>query len=245
MSTRKYECAKLKMISNCSRLSSTASSASRPGCVWRTGTANGTTLSPLMMRPTIYAALLRKNSDDSTWIWKFGAALKSPETSAIDCITHCTSRSRSSKGGVQLEVGDDAFQRRGEPVLRRVIRAIRRLRGWFAVLDVLGRDGRAHEDEIVVEVRAMQDLAAHRVEERLGALGLPVRREQPDIVQLDLLPDFVVDVFRVVFVFEQHHALVDAIVVRRDALACELLQRKPVGPSKSVLAVIAASRNTR
>ena len=66
MSTRKYECEKLKMISNCSRVSSTVSSASRPGFVWRTGTANGSSASPLMMRPTIYAALLRKNSDDST-----------------------------------------------------------------------------------------------------------------------------------------------------------------------------------
>ena len=31
MSTRKYECEKLKMISNWSRLSSTVSSASTPG----------------------------------------------------------------------------------------------------------------------------------------------------------------------------------------------------------------------
>ena len=51
------------------------------------------------------------------------------------------------------------------------------------------RDRRAHEDEVVVEVAAVQDLGRHRVEEGLGELGLVVVDQQADVVQLDLLPD--------------------------------------------------------
>jgi hypothetical protein len=38
--------------------------------------------------------------------------------------------------------------------------------------DVLGGDRRPHENEFVVEVAAVQDVAAHRVEEGLGQLRL-------------------------------------------------------------------------
>lgn len=61
-----------------------------------------------------------------------------------------------------------------------------------------------------------------------GALGLAMRREQPDVVQLDLLPHFVVDVLGVVFVLEQLDAFLHALVVRRDPLAREALQPVPV-----------------
>ncbi len=74
----------------------------------------------------------------------------------------------------------------------------------------------------------MQDLAADRIEKRLRALGLAVCRQQADVVQLDLLPDFVVDIFGVVLVFEQFDAFVDPFVVRRNAFAREPLQRVPV-----------------
>ena len=37
--------------------------------------------------------------------------------------------------------------------------------------------------------------------------------EKADVMQLDLLPHFAVDFFRVVFVFEQFDAFVDALVV--------------------------------
>ena len=55
--------------------------------------------------------------------------------------------------------------------------------------DVFGRDGRPHEDEVVVEIVPVQDLGRHRVEEGLGQLGLAVAGQQADVVQLDLLPD--------------------------------------------------------
>jgi hypothetical protein len=129
---------------------------------------------------------------------------------------------------LQLEVRDDALERGGEPVLAGVVGAVGGLRGGFVVLDVLRRDGGPHENEVVVEIRAVQDLAADRIEERLGALRLLVAREQADVVELDLLPDFVVDVLGVVFVFEQLDAFFHALVIRRDALARETLQAMPV-----------------
>ncbi|MGF6664140.1 hypothetical protein QF000_005808 [Paraburkholderia atlantica] len=129
---------------------------------------------------------------------------------------------------IELEVRDHPLQRCGKSVRAGVIRAIGRLRGRFVVLDVFGRNRRAHENEIVVEVRAVQDLAGNRIKEGFRALGLTVRGQKADVVQLDLLPHFAVDVLRVVFVFELVHAFLHAIVVRRDAVARELLQAVPV-----------------
>lgn len=55
-----------------------------------------------------------------------------------------------------------------------------------------------------------------------------MRRQQADEVQLDLLPDFIVDGLGVVLVFQRCHAFRDAIVIRRDAVACALRERLPV-----------------
>ncbi len=129
---------------------------------------------------------------------------------------------------LQLEVRHDPFERRGEAILTWVIRTIRWLGRGFIVLDVLRRYSRPHENKVVLEVRAMQDLAAHGVEERLRALGLPVRSQQADVMQLDLLPDFIVYVLGVVLVLQTRHALFHAIVVRRDAFPRKPLQRVPV-----------------
>ena len=149
---------------------------------WRIGTANGSTRSALMMRPTMYALLLRKNSDDSTWIWKFGASSKWPEF-VVDRLHHACDVAREIvERRLELEVRDDPLER-GRGRRCRIVRAVGRLRGRLVVLQILGRDRRAHEDEIVAEVRAVQDLAAHRIEEGLRALGLAVRREQADVVQ--------------------------------------------------------------
>ncbi|NKA91088.1 hypothetical protein GO305_04715 [Ralstonia solanacearum] len=81
MSTMKYECVNENRISSCSGRSSTVSSRSWPSAPRMIGTASGYVLSPLITRPMMYAAVLRKNSDDSTWIWKFGAMRKSPKCS--------------------------------------------------------------------------------------------------------------------------------------------------------------------
>ncbi|MCY1233685.1 hypothetical protein D9M72_462370 [compost metagenome] len=68
-------------ISSCSFFSSTVSSISLPEGPCRIGIASGKVWSPFRMRPMMKAALLRKNSEDSVWIWKFGAMRRSPKCS--------------------------------------------------------------------------------------------------------------------------------------------------------------------
>src|SRR5437773_8460536 len=65
-----------------------------------------------------------------------------------------------------------------------VVAAIRRDVG----IEIFGRRRRTDEDESIVIVRAMQDLARDRREERLGALGLPVIDQESDEMQLDAVP---------------------------------------------------------
>ena len=145
----------------------------------------------------------------------------------------------------ELKIRDDPLDGRGETVLAGVIRAISRLGRGLVVLDVFGRDGRAHENEVVIEVRTVQDLAAHGVEERLGAFRLAMRGEQADVMQLDLLPDFVVDIFRVVFVLKQRDAFIHAVSydAMRSRASCCTASQSPA--SKHCLAAIAASRKMR
>ena len=128
----------------------------------------------------------------------------------------------------QAEVEDGVDQRAAQSPLARVIASVRRRVG----LDVLGGDRRAHEDEPVVEVRAVQDLARHRVEERLGALGLLVVDEQADEVQLDALPQSVgaaaVEPGRPELAPDALHGLDDPAVVVVDPVARDVAQRAPV-----------------
>jgi hypothetical protein len=53
-------------------------------------------------------------------------------------------------------------------------------------------------------------------------------------VQLDLLPDFVVDMLGVVLVLQRFDAFAHALVIRRDALARQLLQTVPVSGFEQV-----------
>ena len=85
----------------------------------------------------------------------------------------------------QPEVGHHADQAFLQAVGHRVIDPV----GRHAAVQVVGGHGWAHEQEIVVEVVAVQDAAGHRVEEGLGALGLAVVRQQADEFLLHLLPE--------------------------------------------------------
>ena len=98
------------------------------------------------------------------------------------------SRSRSSNAQAQLEVDDDAQQRVAQRVAGGVVGAVGRLRRGSSFSMYSVDDRRPHEDEVVVEVAAVQDLGGDRVEEGLGQLGLVVVDQQADVVQLDLLP---------------------------------------------------------
>ena len=129
----------------------------------------------------------------------------------------------------ELEVGDDAVPGLDHRVLGRVVGAIGRQRRRLVVLEVVGRDRRADEDEVVVEVAAVQDLGRHRVEEGLGELGLVVVDEQADVVQLDLLPDLHRQRRRLELVLQPLGRLGDAPLVVGDALRLRLLLAVPVG----------------
>ena len=85
----------------------------------------------------------------------------------------------------ELEIEHDIDQRRTQAIASRVIRAIRRR----TIVEVFGRRGRPHEQAPIVEVRTVQQLRRHRVEERLGTLGLPVVDQQADEATLHLRPE--------------------------------------------------------
>ena len=71
---------------------------SRSLFVCRIGIANGSSLKPLMILPTMYAPLLRKKSEDSTWIWKLARSFTWFMRALMASTTSVASRSRSSKG---------------------------------------------------------------------------------------------------------------------------------------------------
>ncbi len=129
---------------------------------------------------------------------------------------------------LELEVEDDVHQRVAQPVLQRVVAAIgRRIR-----FDVLGGHGGPHEDEAVVEVGAVQDLAGDRVEECLGALRLLVVDEHADVVQLDALPECIgaaaLEPGRAELVPDALDRLEHAAVVVVDAVARQVAQRQKI-----------------
>ncbi len=63
----------------------------------------------------------------------------------------------------QLEVGHDTPEGDVQAILGRVIHAVGG--GRFLGLDIFGRHHRPHKDEIVMEIGAVQDVAAHGIEE--------------------------------------------------------------------------------
>jgi hypothetical protein len=135
----------------------------------------------------------------------------------------------------QLEVVDDARPGLAQVLLVRVVGAVGGQRAGFVVFDVLGADGRAHEDEVVVEVGAVQQLGRHRVEEGLGQLGLVVVGQQADVVQLGLLPGVHAQRVDVEVLPQLVHGLVHALVVELDALRLRLLLAVPVGLLEALL----------
>ena len=88
------------------------------------------------------------------------------------------------ESALEAEVEDDVDQCVAQPRLQRIVAAIRRRIG----VDVLGRDRRPDEDELVVEIDPMEDLHRHRVEEGFCAFGLFVIDQKPDEMTLDVLP---------------------------------------------------------
>ena len=74
------------------------------------------------------------------------------------------------KRACELEVRDDALERILQAIPGRIIDAVSRRD--FVVFKIGCRDSRPHENEIVMKIRAVEDLAAHGIEENLGQFRL-------------------------------------------------------------------------
>ena len=106
---------------------------------------------------------------------------------------------------------------------------------WAIVLDVLGRHRRPHEDEIVLKIGSVEDLGGDRIEESLGQLRLVVVHQQPDVVQLDLLPHIHGLVLGTKLLGQPLDAFPDTQVVELDAVALGALLPPPVASLEPVL----------
>ena len=116
----------------------------------------------------------------------------------------------------------------------RVVGTVGRARLGLTIFDVLGANSRPHEDEIVVEMGAMQDFGGDRVEESLGQLRLVVVDQQTNVVQLDLLPDVHRLLTRFVLALQTGGRLSHPKVVKLNPLALSALLTVPVGGLKTV-----------
>ncbi len=139
------------------------------------------------------------------------------------------------KFALQLEVLDDGLEGVAQRLACGVVGAVGGPRGGLVVLDVFGADRRPHKDEVVVEMRAVQDLGGDRVEEGLGQLGLVVVDQQADVMQLDLVPHIHGLRAGLELFLQAAHAFLHPQVVELDALALRPLLGMPVGSFKAVL----------
>jgi hypothetical protein len=83
-------------------------------------------------------------------------------------------------------------------------------------VQVLGGHGRAHENEVVVEILPVQQPGADRVEEGLGQFGLLVPGQQQHVILLDLRPGVVGQVVGVELAAQVFHGLAHPLVVEGD-----------------------------
>ena len=139
------------------------------------------------------------------------------------------------KRALQLEVLHNRDQRLVQRLARGVIGPEGRLGRRLVVLDVLGADGGAHKDEVVVEMRAVQDLAGDRVEKGLCQFRLVVVDEQPDVVELGLVPHLHGLAACAKLLLQPPHAFLHPQVIKLDALALCPLLAQPVSGFKTVL----------
>jgi hypothetical protein len=88
------------------------------------------------------------------------------------------------KASLELQIQRQVDERVAKAGPLRIVTAIRRDIG----IEIFGRRRRTNENEAIMVIRAMQDLARDRGKERLGALGLPMVDQQSDEMQLDAVP---------------------------------------------------------
>ena len=145
------------------------------------------------------------------------------------------------EGAGQTEVDEHIAQRPLEASLTRVVGPVaRRL-----AVKVVGGHARANEDEVVMEVGAMQHLGADRVEEGLGQFGLAVFGQQAHILALDLLPVAGFEPGGTELPADALDRFAHPRVIELDALAGKVADRMPVGrlvAGLGLLGVVAKQR---
>jgi hypothetical protein len=121
------------------------------------------------------------------------------------------------------EVQENLANRGAETRLIGVVAAI----GWRIGFDVFRGNRRTDENEIVVEIGAMQYLAEHRIEERFRQFGLLVVCQQADELELGLLPDGIAQIIRMKLAVQTFGRLPHTIIVELDPVAHGLLHLLP------------------
>ncbi len=153
------------------------------------------------------------------------------------------------KGRAQAEIAHHAAQFAQQIIALRVIAAVAGVGLRVLRLQVFGAHRRAHKNKVVLEIAAVQNFCADRIEKRFGQFGLAVVHQHAHIKQLDLLPDLHRQLRRMVFALQPRDAFFHAQVVELDALALRALLAVPVlrfeavlgtrrfGPKQTVMAV--------
>ena len=141
------------------------------------------------------------------------------------------------KCAVQLEVAQHARQGIAQAILARVVHAV----GGHRVLrlDVFRGNHGTHENIVVIEIGAVQDVAADGIEEGFRQFRLLVFRQHADVVQLEFAPHFVAQLRLFVLIFEHLHAFLHALVIKVDAFAGRRLGRAPGALLEIPLGVLA------
>ncbi|MNS76169.1 hypothetical protein D3C72_1097080 [compost metagenome] len=141
------------------------------------------------------------------------------------------------KCAVELEVAHHARQGVAQAILARVVHAVGG--GGILRFDVFGGNDRAHENIVVIEIRAVQDVATDGIEEGFRQFRLLVFRQHADVVQLEFAPHFVAQLRLFVLIFEHLHAFLHALVIIIDAFAGRRLRRGPGALFEILLGLLA------
>lgn len=178
-------------------------------------------------------ALVAKEQAAEHLYLQIGAQRQPLQTLANACSQQRHITAQVFKLGLQLKVPDHTVQRGHQRIQVAWIkhpksRPARRIQVFRA-------HHRAHKDEVVVKVRAVQDLGGDGVKEGLGQLGLQMPNHQADVVQLDLLPQRHGQGAGGKILRQARHALLHPLVIKRYALALGALLRGPVRLLKPLL----------
>jgi len=134
---------------------------------------------------------------------------------------------RQAKLGVQYHLPESFAQTRNR---LRVVAAV----GWWIGIQIIGRDGGADKDIVVIEIVAMQNSASDRVIKTFGTLGLLVLNQQGDKMKFDLQPDIVVQRLGLEFFSQTFNRFFNPQVVKQNTVTRGIMNSTPVSQFKAV-----------